>query len=113
MLFEIFKVFFSASIITFCSWLSGKKPELAGFIVGLPLITLMVLPFSHVQYEDPANSVRLAQSIFVSTCLTFLFFLPFLMAARLNLGFWYLYISGIVMLTAGYFIHKWVMANWF
>lgn len=113
MLFTVFKIFFSAGIIAFASWLSGKKPEMAGFIIALPLVTLLALPFSYAEYQDPQASIKMAQSIFVAVWISFLFFLPFLFADKLPVGFWGLYISGLVLLTGGYFIHKWVMTSGF
>jgi len=109
MLFTAFKVAFSATMIAFASWLAGKKPELAGFIIALPLVTLLVLPLSYIEYQDPANSVRFAKSIFAAIPLTMLFFVPFLMAAKLDFGFWALYAAGIALLVAGYFIHQWIL----
>jgi hypothetical protein len=105
----ILKVALSALVISGASWLSGKRPELAGFIMALPLATLLVLPFSYMQYEDPAASVRFAQSIFLAVPLSLLFFIPFLLAARLQWDFWWLYLSGIALLAAGYFTHRWLM----
>ncbi len=110
MYFALFKILVSAGIIAFASWLSGKKPELAGFIVALPLVTLLALPFSYLEYNDPANSVRFAQSIFAAIPLTLFFFIPFLLAAKLPFGFWGLYAAGLACLTAAYFVHKWVLS---
>lgn len=103
------KIGLSASIIAFASWLAGKRPELAGFIVALPLATLLVLPFSHIEHQDPATSVRFAQSIFTAIPLSLLFFVPFLLASRLGWGFWGLYASGLCLLTLGYFLHRAIM----
>lgn len=110
MLFTLFKAFISGGIIAFASWLSGKRPDLAGFIIALPLMTLLVLPFSMAEYQDPEKSVRFAQSIFMAVPLSMLFFVPFLLAARLNWGFWPLYGTGVALLVAGFFAHKFVMS---
>ncbi len=110
MIFMTFKVFASAIVIAFASWLSGKRPELAGFIVALPLVTLLVLPFSYMEHQDPANSVLFARSIFVAIPLTLLFFVPFLFATKLQFGFWWLYIAGLIFLIGTYFIHKWILS---
>ncbi|MCB9990753.1 MAG: hypothetical protein H6867_05170 [Rhodospirillales bacterium] len=110
MLFTVFKVLSSALIIAFASWLSGKKPELAGFIVALPLVTLLVLPFSHMEHHDPENSVRFAQSIFMAIPLTLFFFIPFLLAAKLQVGFWGLYGGGLALLVTAYFVHRWLVS---
>ena len=106
----LFKLIVSSSVIAFASWLSGKRPELAGFIIALPLMTLLVLPFSMAEYRDPAASVRFAQSIFAAVPLSMLFFVPFLLAAKLQWGFWPLYGSGIALLVAGFFAHKFLMS---
>jgi hypothetical protein len=110
MVFTIFKLFLSASVIAFSSWLAEKRPELAGFILALPLATLLALPFSYARFHDPAASVKFAQSIFAAVPLSLLFFIPFLLASRLQWNFWWLYLSGIVLLAAGYFTHRWVMS---
>ena len=39
------KVIFSGMIIAFASWLSVKKPVLAGFIIALPLMSLISIFF--------------------------------------------------------------------
>ncbi|PJB69024.1 MAG: hypothetical protein CO093_11645 [Alphaproteobacteria bacterium CG_4_9_14_3_um_filter_47_13] len=110
MLFVTFKIFISALVIAFSSWLSEKKPELAGFLVALPLVTLLVLPFSFLEYQNTEASTRFAQSIFTAIPLTLVFFVPFLFAARLHLGFWWLYGSGLALLIAAYFLHKWILS---
>lgn len=70
----VFKMCLSAGVIAFASWLSGKRPELAGFIIALPLVTLLVLPFSFMEYQDAEKTVRFAQSIFIAIPLSLLFF---------------------------------------
>ncbi len=112
MLLTLFKLGVSASLIAFASWLSGKKPELAGFIIALPLLTLLVLPFSYIEYQDPAASVRFAKSIFTAVPLSLFFFVPFLFADRIGLGFWGLYLSGIALLVVAYFAHQVIMSIW-
>jgi hypothetical protein len=102
----IFKLVLSASVISFSSWLSGKKPELAGFIMALPIATLLVLPFSYIEFHDPASSVKFAQSIFVAVPLSLFFFVPFLFAAKLGWSFPALYGSGLILLATAFFIHR-------
>lgn len=111
MLFAAAKIAASACIIAFVSWLAGKRPDLAGFLTALPLVTLLALPLSYAEYSDSETSVRYAQSIFAAIPLTLLFFVPFLFAGKLGIGFWPLYGMGFAMLTGGYFLHKAVMAQ--
>ena len=104
-----FKIFLSAGVIAFSSWLSGKRPELAGFFMALPLATLLVLPFSFMEYQDAEKTVKFAQSIFLAVPLSLLFFIPFLLANKLMWNFWGLYGAGLILLTAGYFAHRFMM----
>lgn len=102
----VFKLALSAGVISFASWLSGKKPELAGFIMALPIATLLVLPFSYMDHHDPAVSVKFAQSIFLAVPLSLVFFVPFLLATKLGWSFPMLYLSGLVLLVGAYFAHR-------
>jgi len=100
------KLAVAAMVIAFSSWLAGRKPELAGFIVALPLTTLLALAFSYAEYKDSATSVAFAKSVFVGIPVSLLFFIPFLLAERLNLSFWQCYALGLLLLLAGYLIHR-------
>lgn len=103
------KILLSACIIAFASWLSGKKPALAGFIIALPIGTMLALAFSYAEYNSAEVSVKFAKSILVAVPLSLTFFLPFLLAERLALSFWGLYGLGIAFLIAGYFAHGFLM----
>lgn len=118
MWFAVFKIALSACVIAFASWLSGKRPDLAGFIIALPLATLLVLPFSYAEYQDAEATARFAQSIFLAVPLSLTFFIPFLFAkpimATLPNGyqFWGVYGLGLVCLIAAYLLHQYIMKTW-
>lgn len=102
----IAKIIISAIVIASCSWLAGKKPELAGFIIALPVATLLALPFSHLEWQTQVNSVKFAKSIFIGIPISLLFFVPFIIAEKINLGFWPSYMLGILLLAFGFMVHK-------
>lgn len=102
------KIIVSAILISFVSWFSGKKIGLAGFLTALPLTTLLALAFSHMEWGNSKQSVEYAKSVFVAIPVSLLFFIPFLMAEKLNLNFWTCYTSGVVFLGGGYFIHSYI-----
>ncbi len=104
-----FKIAFSATLIAFASWLAGKKPELAGFIIALPLTTLLVLPLSYLEFQEAEKAVTFAKSILVGVPVSLLFFVPFLLANKLAWNFWALYGAGLILLAAGYGVHRFVM----
>lgn len=109
MYFFALKVAISACVIAFASWLSNKRPDLAGFIIALPLGTMLVLLFSYAEYRDPAASIRFAKSIFIAIPMSLLFFVPFLLANKLPFGFWGIYAAGLALLVIGYFTHTYIM----
>ena len=76
------KTIVAAVLISFVSWLSGKKTGLAGFLTALPLTTLLALAFSHMEWGDAKQSVEYAKSVFVAIPVSLLFFVPFLFAQK-------------------------------
>lgn len=103
------KIIIAAVLISFVSWLSGKKTGLAGFLTALPLTTLLALAFSHLEWGDTKQSVEYAKSVFVAIPVSLLFFIPFLLAQKLQLSFWTCYSSGVALLGVGYFIHSYAV----
>ena len=49
----------SAVVISAASWLSGRFPGTAGFMVALPLATMLVLPLSFLEHGSRETSVQL------------------------------------------------------
>ncbi|MEE8488102.1 MAG: hypothetical protein V3S56_08025, partial [Gemmatimonadota bacterium] len=56
----------SACMISLASWLSSRYPTTAGFMVALPLASMLVLPLSYFEHQSTENSFLLAKSIFVA-----------------------------------------------
>ena len=102
-------VLVSAIVISFASWLSGRFPAAAGFIVALPLATMLVLPLSYQEHGSAETSIVLAKSILVAIPISLTFFLPFLLAGRLALSFWQAYALGCLALPLGFLAHRIVM----
>jgi hypothetical protein len=109
MVWFISKILISAVLISYVSWLSGKKGELAGFLTALPLTSMIALGFSQIEWNNSEVSVNYAKSIFAAIPLSLLFFVPFLLANKISLPFWGYYLTGLVLLTAGYFLHKYIV----
>ena len=103
---QVFQILFSASLLTFSAWLSKKNPEAAGFLIALPLATIIVLPFSYWTHGDPENSVQLARNILKAIPISLTFFIPFALAGRFQLGFWQAYSFGLTLLVVSYLVVK-------
>ena len=103
------KVGIAAVVITFSSWLAGKKPELAGFIIALPIASLIALVFSYMEHKDGGASITFAKSILIGVPASWLFFVPFFFADKYSLSFPICYVIGLGLLVIGFFIHQYVM----
>ena len=108
MILFITKVVGAALIIAFTSWLSGQNPKLAGFIIALPLVSLIAIAFSYYEHNDIEKTILFTKSILVAVPVSYLFFLPFFLAKSLNMNFLMIYGAGIGLLIIGFFIHKYI-----
>ena len=108
-----FNLVVSALVISTAAWLSRRSPTLAGFIVAMPLASLLVLPLSYREHGDLQASMVLAKSIFVAIPVSLTFFLPFLFAGRLGLSFWQAYGLGVLALPVGFVVHRLVTRAFF
>lgn len=107
------KFIIAACIVAFASWLSGKKPELAGFITALPLVSIIALAFSYTEHKDMEATSTYARSILLAVPVSWLFFLPFFFTEKFGQNFWICYAAGLALLAAGYFLHQWIMKSYF
>ena len=103
------KILIAATLISFASWLSGQYPKLAGFIIALPIASLIAIIFSYYEHQDVEKTITFTKSILIALPVSYLFFLPFFFANSLNMNFWLIYVSGIFLLVGGYFIHKYLI----
>lgn len=109
----VLNIVVSASVISLAAWLSRRVPTLAGFIVALPLASLLALPLSFHQHGDAQASILLAKSIFLAIPVSLMFFLPFLVSGRFGLSFWQAYGLGCVALVVGFGLHRLVTRMFF
>ena len=105
-LVAVAKFLFTASVIVFLSWLSQKCPDLAGFIVALPLASLLTLALAHLHHGDAEKSTAFGQSILLVMPVSYLFFIPFFIPKFTEFGFWIVYGLGLSLLVVGYFLHQ-------
>jgi len=92
--------------ISFSAWLSRRSPALAGFLVAMPLASLLVLPLSYREHGDVESAIQPARSIFLAIPVSLTFFVPFPLAKRLGLSFWQAYGLGALALPLGFLLHR-------
>ena len=104
--FVVLKILLSASIIAGISWYAGKNPSLAGFLIALPIVSVLAISFSYFQYRDMEKINQFASSIVVSIPLSLLFFVPFILNRWLKWSFFPIILLGFILLFVGYLIHS-------
>lgn len=102
-------VVLSALIIGIAAWLSGRFPRAAGFLVALPLATMLVLPMAYAQHHDTERTVEFAKSILIAVPVIMLFLLPFILALRYGLSFWSSYVLACLWLIPAFFFHRYLV----
>ncbi len=105
----LFKAAIAGTLIALASWLSEKRPELAGFIIALPLTSIIALTISQVQTQNSENTIIFAKSIIIGVPISYLFFLPFFLQHVTRFGFWTALTVGLCLLLIGYFIHQYII----
>jgi hypothetical protein len=106
MMLQVAKIAISVAMITGASWLAGKKPGLAGFLVALPLTSLLTLSMNYLEYRDPQRLWEFGRSIAVAVPLSLLFFLPFFVIPKEKASYVLAMALGIGALGLGYLVHR-------
>ncbi len=86
---------------------------LAGFVIALPIMSMLSILFSYLQYRDMEKINEFAVSILTAVPLSLLFFVPFLLNRWMKMTFPLSYASGILLLAGAYFLHHAVLKNLF
>lgn len=106
MFFTALKIVISVSVISFASWLSKTKPEIAGIVTVLPLVSILAIAFSYGETKDLENTAIYARSILLAVPISWMFFLPFFFVGKIEAPFWAFYVSGIVLTAVAFVGYK-------
>ena len=101
MLFWI-KVLISSFVIAGASQLAGRKPVLAGFIVALPLTSMLALAWAYAEHRDMEKVNAFAIAVLEAVPLSLVFFVPFVLNRWLKLNFVFTFALGIICLALAY-----------
>ena len=100
------KSLLSGLLIAFASWLAGRRPILAGFIIALPLMSILSIFFSYLEYRDMAKINQFAVSILAAVPLSLSFFIPFLLNRWLKMGFPLTFALALGSVALAYLAHS-------
>ncbi|HYC54328.1 MAG TPA: hypothetical protein VEL28_05250 [Candidatus Binatia bacterium] len=98
----LLKMLVAAVVIAGASSLASRSTAIAGFLIAMPLATMIALPMTELENRGTGVAVDLARDILLALPFSLLFFAPFLVADRYELGFWKAYLAGCALLAAGY-----------
>ena len=96
------KILISSFIIAGASHLAGKKPVLAGFIVALPLTSMLALTWAYIEHRDMNKINEFAVSILAAVPLSLFFFVPFILSRWTKLNYAWTFLAGIFCLALAY-----------
>ena len=102
------KVLVSSMVISFSSWLANQKPALAGFIIALPISSLLGISFLYWEHRDMTKVNEYAVSILVAVPLSLVFFVPFVLNRWLKMNFPVTLLLALALLAIAYFIHSFI-----
>ena len=100
------KIVLSGILIAYASWLAGRNPVLAGFIIALPLMSILSILFSYAEYRDMAKINQFALSILVAVPLSLTFFIPFVLNKWLKMNFPVTYLLAVACVALAYLMHS-------
>lgn len=103
-MFFVVKVLISGVIVALASWLAGRKPVLAGFIVAIPIISILSIFWSYLEYRDMAKINQFAVTILVAVPISLSFFVPFVLNRWLKFGFLPTMVFALGLLALIYYV---------
>ena len=98
-LWAIARVLIAAIIIVAVAELSKRYPRYGAVLLSLPVVSILAFIFSWFQHRDLPAISKLARDTLVLVLLGLPFFVPFVLAQRLGLGFWTCFASGTILAT--------------
>ena len=107
----ILKIIAAGFLIAVASHLAGKNPSFAGFIIALPLTSMIAILFAYAEHRDMKKISEFAVSILISVPLSLVFFLPFLLTKWIKLPFSMTFLLGVAALAGAYGIQQMIMGR--
>ena len=109
-MFFVFKILLSALVIAGASWLSGKYPKLAGFIIALPLATLIALVLSYTEHKNVETTITFAKSILVGVPASYFFLYSILFCQKFKYEFLAYLFNRPSATGRRIFVHKYIVS---
>lgn len=104
---NIVRVIIVAITVVVAAELSKRFPRYGALVLSLPIVSMLAFLLSWFQYRDLPAVSRLAKETLVLVPLSLPFFVPFVFAERMGIGFWSCF--GIGVSLASLSIGSWLL----
>ena len=94
------RTFIAVVVIVAASEFGRRSPRLGGFILSLPLVSMVAMLMSWFRDHDIAAISRFARETLVFVVCGLPFFVPLAFAQQLGLGFWAAMMAGTALAAA-------------
>jgi hypothetical protein len=98
----------AGAIVVSVSLLANRNPRLGGFLLTLPLVSILAFTVSWQQKNDLPAISQLARETLVLVPLGLPFFVPLAFADKLGLGFWAAFGSGVALASVSVGLWLWL-----
>ena len=88
-----------AVVVVTVAEVSKRYPKRGALLLSLPLVSMLAFLMSWFQHKDLPTISRLSRDTLILVPLGLPFFLPFVFAQRLGIGFWTSFAMGVVLTT--------------
>jgi hypothetical protein len=95
-------------IVIAVSAVANRSPRLGGFLLTLPLVSIMAFIAAWAQNRDVTPISRLARETLVLVPLGLPFFVPLAFANRFGLGFWPAFAAGLALASVTVGLWLWL-----
>jgi len=93
----IVKAIISAAVIVAVAEVSGRYPRLGALLLTLPVVSILAFIMTWTKSGEMGTITQLARETLVLVPLGLPFFIPFAVANRTGLSFWFSFIAGVVL----------------
>ena len=104
----LFRGVVAGAVVAAVSAVAGRSPKLGGFLLTLPIVSIVAFVATWRANSDVASVSRLARQTLVLVPLGLPFFVPLAFAQRLGLSFWPAFLAGSALASATVGLWLWL-----
>jgi len=103
------KILVSAVVIAFATEVAKRQPFWGALIISLPLTSILAMSWLYAETRDNAQLTQFARDIFVLVPVSLVFFLPFLLEGKTQIGFLANMALGLALLATAVLLLRRIM----